>query len=159
MLAHFHPDDICPRCEVLTTPRSHHCNLCDKCTEGWDHHCPWLDNCVGIKNNNSFFVMLVSLMLYSLINIVPPILDLVLNEVLPPPQLQDDPSSKLYKEIFCINALGCHVVAVWVPIAFLSAITALVMAMIAIWLVVNKFKKFLSDGARISSANDGNSIA
>ena len=22
LLKHFHPDDICPRCEVLTTPRS-----------------------------------------------------------------------------------------------------------------------------------------
>jgi len=22
LLEHFHPDDICPRCEVLTTPRS-----------------------------------------------------------------------------------------------------------------------------------------
>ena len=47
LLKKFHPDDMCPRCNVLTTPRSQHCNICEVCVEGWDHHCPWLNNCVG----------------------------------------------------------------------------------------------------------------
>ena len=62
----IHPDDICPRCEVLTTPRSFHCCLCDKCVEGYDHHCPWLNNCIGANNRNPFLCFLFFFTLFNL---------------------------------------------------------------------------------------------
>ena len=73
MLENFHPDDICPRCEVLTTPRSHHCVVCDRCVERWDHHCPWINNCVGVRNHNYFIVLLFSTCLLLGLYIEPPI--------------------------------------------------------------------------------------
>ena len=73
LLENFHSDDICPRCEVLTTPRSHHCAICDRCVERWDHHCPWINNCVGVSNGNYFMAMLVSTCLLFLLYIEPPI--------------------------------------------------------------------------------------
>ena len=78
LLENFHSDDICARCEVLTTPRSHHCNIDDRCIERWDHHCPWINNCVGVRNSGYFMVQLFTTFLLLLMYIEPPITDLVL---------------------------------------------------------------------------------
>ena len=104
LLQMIHPDDICPRCQVLTTPRSQHCNICDKCVEGWDHHCPWLNNCVGTKNRNSFFVFLISLTLLTLFNIEPPITAMAMQE--------KDETRPPYAD-FCV---GCTDWRVMIPI-------------------------------------------
>ena len=78
LLKNFHADDMCPRCEVLTTPRSHHCNICDRCVEGWDHHCPWIDNCVGVRNHKYFLTLLISICLLFICYIEPPISSVLL---------------------------------------------------------------------------------
>ena len=87
LLKMFHPDDICPRCEVLTTPRSQHCNICDVCVEGWDHHCPWLNNCVGAKTRNTFMLFLLSFTLLLAANIEPPITSIYMNADTPEPKI------------------------------------------------------------------------
>ena len=61
LLTKVHPCEMCPDCQVLRTPRSRHCAICNRCVERFDHHCPWLNNCVGVNNNNSFLVFLISL--------------------------------------------------------------------------------------------------
>ena len=99
LLENFHPDDICPRCEVLTTPRSQHCSICDRCVERWDHHCPWINNCVGVRNHNNFMVFLISLVLLLGAYIEPPITSLILLNF----KEDHEPPSKYY-EMFCI---GC----------------------------------------------------
>ena len=73
LLTNFHPNDICPRCKILTTPRSHHCNICDQCVQNWDHHCPWINNCVGLRNHGAFFLHLLFVTLLFGLYIEPPI--------------------------------------------------------------------------------------
>lgn len=75
------PENICPYCEVLKTPRSFHCGICSRCVYRFDHHCVWLNNCVGIRNHNSFFIFLFSLsatMVFSIVQMGIAVLALII---------------------------------------------------------------------------------
>ncbi len=64
LLEIFDPNNLCPECEVIRTPRSRHCNICNKCVNRFDHHCPWINNCVGIGNHNWFFAYTFLTLIY-----------------------------------------------------------------------------------------------
>ena len=51
LLTKFEPQDLCPDCKLIRTPRSRHCAICNVCVERYDHHCTWINNCVGINNS------------------------------------------------------------------------------------------------------------
>ena len=59
LLEEYHPQYLCPECEIMRPPRSVHCILCKKCVDIYDHHCQWIDNCIGSKNQSVFIVYLV----------------------------------------------------------------------------------------------------
>ena len=61
---------LCPDCNAIRTARSRHCNVCNRCVERFDHHCPWINNCVGVRNHNSFYVFVTSMVLVLLISFV-----------------------------------------------------------------------------------------
>lgn len=124
MLENFHPDDICPRCEVLTTPRSHHCSICDKCVERWDHHCPWINNCVGVRNHNYFMVLLISICLLLLSDIEPPITSWIM-------QSSDEIPSPIYSHL----CLGCHRKYLWIPAYTLVCLFAVIGFLIVAWIL------------------------
>ena len=155
LLQNFHPDDICPRCEVLTTPRSQHCSLCDKCVEGWDHHCPWLNNCIGAYNRRSFFIFLLSLFLLMLLNIEPPITSQMLKS-------EDDGDEKteklwwIYKDL-CFCGLCNHDTLTGI-VFLIQAICFIICTVIICWILILTFKRYASDGAQIEET-EGNMIS
>lgn len=61
LLKIFNPNELCPDCKVIRTPRSRHCAICNVCVERYDHHCPWINNCVGINNHGIFLSFLTFL--------------------------------------------------------------------------------------------------
>ena len=61
---------LCPKCKVIRTPRSRHCNICNRCVERFDHHCPWTNNCIGSRNHGVFFSFVISMYTYLLLLIV-----------------------------------------------------------------------------------------
>ena len=66
----FQPHEICFECQIVSLPRSHHCNVCKKCVERYDHHCPWLNSCIGTRNHGLFLVFSVFQMIYILAIVV-----------------------------------------------------------------------------------------
>ncbi|ELP90657.1 palmitoyltransferase ZDHHC18, putative [Entamoeba invadens IP1] len=58
----------CVYCNAFMPPRTYHCMLCKKCIDCRDHHCSWLCTCVGKNNLRSFWQLLVSIFLLSLIS-------------------------------------------------------------------------------------------
>jgi palmitoyltransferase ZDHHC13/17 len=62
------PIQLCPDCEIVRTPRSRHCGICNRCVERYDHHCPWLNTCIGV-HNHSYFMIFITLLLASLIQV------------------------------------------------------------------------------------------
>ena len=52
--------NVCKKCEILRSNRSHHCSVCNKCIEKMDHHCYLINNCVG-KYNYKYFLSYVFL--------------------------------------------------------------------------------------------------
>ena len=70
LLQRFKVNELCFECEVITLPRSHHCNVCKQCVERYDHHCPWLNSCIGSKNHGNFFVFVGCQTIYILAVIV-----------------------------------------------------------------------------------------
>lgn len=64
LLEIFDPNNLCPECEVIRTPRSRHCNICNKCVYRFDHHCPWINNCVGSGNHGWFYLYICLTLLY-----------------------------------------------------------------------------------------------
>ena len=148
LLENFHPDDICPRCEVLTTPRSHHCSICDKCVERWDHHCPWINNCVGVRNHNFFFIQLISTCILLLLFIEPPITSFFLVR-------SGEEPSKIYSKM-CI---GCNLDYIYFPVYALQCLYAIIGFLITVWILQASFRKFARDGAQLAEEEEGtNSI-
>ncbi|GFE54455.1 DHHC zinc finger domain ankyrin repeat containing protein [Babesia ovis] len=52
---------VCITCNMIRTPRTHHCGSCGVCMVRQDHHCAWVDNCVAKGNQRSFCVFLASI--------------------------------------------------------------------------------------------------
>ena len=123
LLENFHSDDICPRCEVLTTPRSHHCSICDRCVECWDHHCPWINNCVGVKNHRSFFVFMFSTTLLFIVYIEPPITAAL--------SYTDKDIIDIYSR-FCV---GCNIKPYRYTIYIITVLIALFGSIILAWIL------------------------
>ena len=130
LLQNFHPDDICPRCEVLTTPRSHHCSICDKCVERWDHHCPWINNCVGVRNHCSFFLHLFLMTLIFALYIEPPITTSF---------VKDDKLPRNFYSYFCI---GCENEYIYYPIYAVQCLIAVFGFLFVGWIMILSFRKF-----------------
>ena len=61
---YFHPDYICPTCEILRPSESRHCYICNKCVDRFDHHCQWVNQCIGIGNHNVFYLFLITIWAY-----------------------------------------------------------------------------------------------
>lgn len=59
LVERFEPGWLWPKCHVIRTPRSRHCNICDKWVERFDHHWPWIDNCIGTRNHGAFLMFLI----------------------------------------------------------------------------------------------------
>jgi len=61
---------LCPHCNAVRVPRSHHCKTCDKCILRMDHHCVWIGNCVGHRNQKYFilfmFYLVAGTLLYTI---------------------------------------------------------------------------------------------
>ena len=144
----FHPDDICPRCEILTTPRSVHCRICDKCVEGFDHHCPWINNCVGAKNRNVFFIFILTLTLVLVLNIEPPITAAFLTTE------EGDVDGPSYTP-FC---LLCQDEDVLLSVFTFSLVAFLCSSLIVTLILVDTFRKFVNDYAQIEE-EEGNQIS
>mgnify|MGYP001806827056 CR=1 FL=1 len=58
LLTKFEPQDLCPECKLIRTPRSRHCAICNVCVERYDHHCTWINNCVGLRNHAVYLFFL-----------------------------------------------------------------------------------------------------
>ena len=56
------PHYLCPTCQIMKTPRSHHCNICNQCVERFDHHSLLLNKCIGVKNHQIYLVFIASLL-------------------------------------------------------------------------------------------------
>ena len=67
LLEEFEPTEMCPVCQIITIPRSRHCNICNKCVDRWDHHCPWINSCIGRRNHAYFLIFVLSVWLYLLV--------------------------------------------------------------------------------------------
>lgn len=66
LVERFDSSCLCPKCKVIWTPWSRHCNICDKCVERFDHHCPWINNCIGTNNHGYFLFFIIFLYFYLL---------------------------------------------------------------------------------------------
>ncbi|MCD7457974.1 putative protein S-acyltransferase 19 [Datura stramonium] len=58
---------FCTLCNAKVCKFSKHCRSCDKCVDGFDHHCRWLNNCVGRKNYATFISLMVSSLVWLVI--------------------------------------------------------------------------------------------
>jgi palmitoyltransferase ZDHHC1/11 len=45
-----------------------HCGSCNRCVNNFDHHCRWLNNCVGQTNYQSFFRLICSVFVLTLLH-------------------------------------------------------------------------------------------
>ena len=63
------PNALCPNCETAYTFDSRHCYICDKCIGKFDHHCQWINNCVGRGNHKVFYVYILTLLIYFIVQI------------------------------------------------------------------------------------------
>ena len=59
LVERYEPGWLCPKCNVIRTPRSRHCNIWDKCVERFDHHWPWINNWIGTRNHGPFLIFLI----------------------------------------------------------------------------------------------------
>ncbi|GKT32963.1 hypothetical protein ADUPG1_007000 [Aduncisulcus paluster] len=50
---------ICPKCNRVRGPRTHHCGFLKKCVHNYDHYCPWVANDVGYRNHGYFLMFLL----------------------------------------------------------------------------------------------------
>ena len=148
LLENFHPSDICPRCEVLTTPRSQHCNICNQCVQNWDHHCPWINNCVGVRNHGAFFFHLLFVFLLFGFYIEPPITHTFYSD-----GTYDD-SSLYYK--FCV---GCKNNALFWSVYALNVLLALFCFLLVFYILIMSCYKFIKDQAQVPSEEAGNAIS
>ena len=146
LLENFHSDDICARCEVLTTPRSHHCNIDDRCIERWDHHCPWINNCVGVRNSGYFMVQLFTTFLLLLMYIEPPITDLVL----------ENHGHVIVNKYYMMLCVYCYSDKLFIPIYVATILIALVGFLVVGWVMWSSCSKFARDGAQLAEEEDGN---
>lgn len=55
----------CYKCKGVKPPRTHHCSTCGRCVLKMDHHCPWMNNCIGLKNQKSFLLFNMYVMICS----------------------------------------------------------------------------------------------
>ena len=150
----IHPDDICPRCEVMTTPRSFHCFLCDKCVEGYDHHCPWLNNCIGANNRNSFLCFLLFFMLFNLTAFTIAVMlsvEFILQNV------ETDQMIGYYLFQNWTKKICVHE-DLFLSIAIAKGLIILFIFIEVSIVMVESFKKFSQDGAQIISG-EGNQIS
>eukprot|EP00347_Sterkiella_histriomuscorum_P002633 403367392 len=70
LLEVYDPNILCPTCEVMCRKDSRHCFICNKCVNHFDHHCVWINNCIGENNHTVFYLFILSLDLYLIINII-----------------------------------------------------------------------------------------
>uniref|UniRef100_A0A1B0GC81 Palmitoyltransferase n=1 Tax=Glossina morsitans morsitans TaxID=37546 RepID=A0A1B0GC81_GLOMM len=54
---------LCIKCEILTPPRSWHCESCNTCILKRDHHCVFTGCCVGHRNQRYFLMFIVHIIL------------------------------------------------------------------------------------------------
>ena len=59
LVERYEPGWLCPKCNVIRTPRSRHWNIWDKWVERFDHHCPWINNWIGTRNHGPFLIFLI----------------------------------------------------------------------------------------------------
>jgi len=48
-------------------PRVSHCKSCESCIYKMDHHCVWTQNCIGYRNQKSFYLFCVYMLIGDLI--------------------------------------------------------------------------------------------
>ncbi|KAL4464698.1 hypothetical protein ABPG74_011259 [Tetrahymena malaccensis] len=60
----------CDQCISFVSDTSKHCRRCNRCVQNFDHHCKWINNCIGKLNYRSFLWMIVSVMFFSLFELI-----------------------------------------------------------------------------------------
>ncbi|XP_038648730.1 palmitoyltransferase ZDHHC5-B-like [Scyliorhinus canicula] len=59
----------CQICRFFRPPRCRHCYTCNVCVENLDHHCTLMNTCIGKRNYRFFFILLLSLMFFTLLTL------------------------------------------------------------------------------------------
>ncbi|EAR95518.2 DHHC zinc finger protein (macronuclear) [Tetrahymena thermophila SB210] len=67
----------CDQCISFVSDTSKHCRRCNRCVQNFDHHCKWINNCIGQYNYKSFLWMIISVMFFSLFELIQQILCIV----------------------------------------------------------------------------------
>ena len=53
-------DQICFACLRLKVPHEEHCNICNQCVSSFQCHSAFFDRCVGLSNQRSYFVVVMT---------------------------------------------------------------------------------------------------
>ena len=56
---HIYEVRFCRTCKIYKPPLASHCAHCNVCVARFDHHCTLLNKCIGLKNERSFFALLI----------------------------------------------------------------------------------------------------
>lgn len=59
---------ICGKCAFVSIAENEvqHCSICNLCFIKRHHHCQWATKCIGEKNLTSFYIFIISTMLFIL---------------------------------------------------------------------------------------------
>lgn len=90
------PHLLCPTCQIIKTPRSHHCNICNQCVERYDHHSVLINKCIAAKNHQVYLIFIASLLSTFITTIVGAIEGVQYIKTIPEKRIPRDTNNMLY---------------------------------------------------------------